>query len=291
MGPIFDGHCSGALVKYFYGSCEMIGINYGDKFPWQRISKDADKIWMVDFSLQPFDQMVKLQQLSGDRLIWIDHHKSAIEEHKDWNHNHYEYLSINGTRKIGKGACQLVFEYLQAELHFSGVLPTFVKLLAEYDVWDHSDPRALSFQYGMRMQKNTFPDNQKLWASLFDAEEVQRITEIGSTILEYEIAQNEKYASACAFETDLDGLKCIAINKSLTNSQVFDSVWNPEKYDAMLSFGYRKGQWTVTLYSDKPDIDVSVIAKNRGGGGHRGAAGFQCSELPFKLNFGEITLK
>ena len=65
---------------------------------------------------------------------------------------------------------------------------------------------------------------------------------------------------------------------------LFSSIWNPEKYDAMLTFGYRKGQWTVSLYSDRDDVDVSVIAKNRGGGGHKGASGFQCKELPFELN-------
>ena len=28
-----DGHCSGAIVKMVYPECELIGINYGDKFP------------------------------------------------------------------------------------------------------------------------------------------------------------------------------------------------------------------------------------------------------------------
>ncbi len=88
---------------------------------------------------------------------------------------------------------------------------------------------------------------------------------------------------ACGFDTTMDGLRCVAINRMLTNSQMFDSVWDPEKYDAMLTFGWRKGQWTVSLYSTKDDVDVSVIAKNRGGGGHKGAAGFQCSELPFYM--------
>ena len=70
----------------------------------------------------------------------------------------------------------------------------------------------------------------------------------------------------------------------LTNSQMFDSVWDNTKYDAMLTFGWRKGKWTVSLYTDKEHVDVSVAAKNRGGGGHKQAAGFQCEELPFLNN-------
>jgi nanoRNase/pAp phosphatase (c-di-AMP/oligoRNAs hydrolase) len=38
-------------------------------------------------------------------------------------------------------------------------------------------------------------------------------------------------------------------------------------------------QYTVSLYSET--IDVSVIAKKHGGGGHKGAAGFVCPKLPF----------
>ena len=79
----------------------------------------------------------------------------------------------------------------------------------------------------------------------------------------------------------MDGLKCIAVNKLNTNSQLFDSVWNPEEYDAMLTFGYANGQWTVSLYSDKDDVNVGEVAKKHGGGGHVGAAGFQTDKLPF----------
>jgi hypothetical protein len=29
-----DGHCSGAIISLVYPDCELIGINYGDEFPW-----------------------------------------------------------------------------------------------------------------------------------------------------------------------------------------------------------------------------------------------------------------
>ena len=78
-----------------------------------------------------------------------------------------------------------------------------------------------------------------------------------------------------------DGLRCIAVNETMGNSLTFASVWDPEKYDAMLCFYWKRTQWTVSLFSDKPDVDVSGVCKARGGGGHTGASGFQCSTLPF----------
>lgn len=271
-----DGHCSGALIKLKHPECEMIGINYGDKFPWNSI-KFGEKIFMVDFSLQPFEDMVTLNKTCN--LVWIDHHKSAIEEAHKVGFLAYEQVLENGI-----GACALVWNYL----HPDEEIPYPIQILAEYDVWNHSDSNTLPFQFGIRMY-HTVPNEQGMdfWIGLLGEEENPEIAEQilvqGKTILNYVAQDNQKYISACAFDTEIDGLRCIAVNKMLTNSQVFDSVWDPDKYDAMLTFGWRKGQWTVSLYTDKSNIDVSVIAKNRGGGGHKGAAGFQAKELPFKI--------
>lgn len=264
-----DGQCAGASVKNFLRDAELIGINYGDEFPWETI-KPEDNVIMVDFSLQPFSDMQRLNKSCN--LLWIDHHKSAIEECI------YSEEMFWGIHRNGIGACALVWEW------FEHSVPLAVRLLAEYDVWNHKDPSTLPFQWGMRMM-DTKPENEVLWHSLFEAgqTELDPIIRTGETLLRYQAQENEKYIKSAAFETELDGLKCIAVNKMLTNSQLFDSVWDAEKYHAMLTFGYRKGKWTVSLYSTKQDVDVSTIAKIRGGGGHKGAAGFQCTILPFEL--------
>ncbi len=278
-----DGHCSGAIIKYKFPECEMIPIDYGDEFPWTTI-QPSETIYMVDFSLQPFEKMVKLQRLFPN-LIWIDHHKSAIEAYKDWNHTHHThstYLSIQGIRKVGIGACQLVWEYLFPNTP----VPKFVKLLAEYDVWNHSDPDTLPFQYGMRL-KETDPSTEegmKIWYRLIAASEfdLDSIIKDGRTVLKYQEQIDGRYCERFAFETEFEGLKAIAVNKGIANSNTFKSIKGLDKYDLMITFcmiGPEKG-WTVSLYTTKPDVDVSVIAKKYGGGGHKGAAGFQCKELP-----------
>ena len=276
-----DGHCSGAIVKLIHPICKMYPINYGDDFPWEEINQ-GERVFMVDFSLQPFEQMAKLA--SRCDLTWIDHHKSAIEDHKNWNNEHTEYLSIKGVRKVGIGACSLVWGYLFPEYS----QPDPVKRIAEYDVWNHKHPFTLPFQYGARMY-DTDPSKKEgmlFWRSLLLPDEeapfvtYSQVVKEGAICLKFEEQQNKK-ACKLAFGIEFEGLKCVAINRP-ANSKVFESVWDPKKYDVMLSFYLRKpDQWTVNLFTDKPDIDVSEIAKKYGGGGHRGAAGFQCSELPF----------
>jgi phosphoesterase RecJ-like protein len=50
-----------------------------------------------------------------------------------------------------------------------------------------------------------------------------------------------------------------------------------------LSSGERKGQHKVSLRSTDDDVDVSIIARAQGGGGHRRAAGFSTTLEPAEL--------
>ncbi len=266
-----DGHCSGAIVKRRYPDCDLIPVNYGDKFPWNDIAP-GEEVIMVDFSLQPFDDMLRLAALAA--LTWIDHHISAIREH--------EIHGLDATVVLdeARAGCELTWEHLKE----NRAMPRAVCLLGRYDVWDHSDKDTLPFQYGMRLE-DTDPERQAFWSGVFAkfSNKFRDILTNGKVVLRYIERENEKYAKACAFATQLDGLRCIAANRMLANSQTFDSVWDPNVYDAMLIFGWRKDKWTVNLYSDKEDVDVSEVAKRYGGGGHREASGFSVDVLPFEL--------
>lgn len=267
-----DGFASGAIVKYEKPECVVLGINYGQEFPFWMINADETVI-LVDFTLQPFELMEKLQQECGE-LIWIDHHSSAIEEAD--KHDFYP----RGIQRVGIGACALTWEFFRGD-----PMPDAIKLLAEYDVWNHSDPRTLPFQYGFRFFENTYPDNQEFWEPFLSGDRnVDDIVQIGATLLTYEDRQNKKYADTYAFETSFGGLTAICVNKGMTNSKIFDSVYDPGKHDIMITFCRMKPpayQWTVSLYSIKEDVDCGQLASKFGGGGHKGAAGFQCEMLPF----------
>lgn len=273
-----DGHCSGAIIKNLHPECEMIGINYGQEFPFDTVAKD-EIVYMVDFCLQPFDLMEKLNSIC--QLIWIDHHKTAIDEAYDKG-----FIARGGQLiRDGMAGCELVWEY---EYQHQKTVNKAVYLLGRYDVWDHSDPETLPFQYGMRMIGDTLPGSE-IWKELFNNNDLtSEIITTGKIVIEYERQQNIKFCRAYSFETAIEkdgqSLSAICINRGLTNSQIFDSVYNPEKHDLMITFCRLKppaGKWTVSLYSTKNEIDCGTIAKSFGGGGHKGAAGFQCVELPF----------
>ncbi len=287
-----DGHCSGAIVKKAIPDVELIGINYGDEFPWDKIDSETT-VYMVDFCLQPFDLMLQLNN-SCRKLVWIDHHKSAIGEYQEIA------IDIYGMRNIKKAACELCWEYFFT----GGELPRTVKMLGRYDVWDKSDNKMweneiLPFQFGMRLYDTdpsltgednawfhlfyplpNYGENERIFYGDLENSYYNSVVNEGTTILRYQRQTNQKYISAYGFEAEFEGKRAICVNKGMTNSQLFDSVYDEEKHDIMMTFCLKKpGQWTISLYSTT--IDVSVIAKKHGGGGHKGAAGFQIDKLPF----------
>lgn len=271
-----DGKASGAVIwKKFCDQVEwqkdFIAAQYGEEFPFERIS-EGETVIMADFSLQPFDsEMTKLADMC--KLVWIDHHSTAIKDYKNSG------LRLAGLRKDGEAACSLCWRYFFPRQP----VPLALKYLSLYDIWDHSNPNVLPFQYGLRMEYTNLESEiwQKIWVS--DPVWISSVINVGKTLLKYEERTNNIYRSAFAFPVTLDGYKCLAINRGLCGSLVFGEEIN--NYDMVIAFVlHEKGperSWNVSLYSTQDHVDCGQIAKTHGGGGHKGAAGFTCLELPF----------
>jgi len=275
-----DGQSSAAIINLWYKNkrtIQLIPIDHGEPFPWELIHSD-DTVYVVDYVLSPFKDMVQLNNIC--ELIWIDHHKSAIENYNESIKNGAK--GIKGLREIGRGACELVWNYMYPY----DQLPESIYYLSLYDVWKHQEePNSLYFQYGMKGIDNTNPSNEDLWEKLIFNNNRNLMTDIiknGKVIIEYQRTQNKRLCEFVAFETDLDGFSAIAINNGPPgSSQRFESVWDNKKYDLMINFYRKDHQWVISLYTDKNEVDVSNIAKGYGGGGHMQAAGMSLDTLPF----------
>lgn len=276
-----DGMCSGAIVKKFLSNAKLIGVNHGEDFDFGE-AKDKNVI-MVDFSLQPIESMLEVCKISKT-FFWIDHHKSAILEYQK-NKDLFEEYNHKFTivTDLEKAACELTWNYF-VQNHSE-----LVYLLGRYDVWDHQDVRVPIFQLGAKtydLDPRT-ENGMQNWHLLFDecqnpsSKMIESIVEKGKQIKAYLDNNNKTSTEGLFHDVELAGYKFIAINK-MGGFNVFKHVYNPQKYDAALTyFRLGNGKWSFGLYTDKPEIDVSIIAKSKGGGGHKGAAGFQCDELFF----------
>jgi len=284
-----DGQCSAAIVKKRYPEAELIGWNYGDEIPWDRL-KGKDVI-MVDLAFQPNDLMIELLD-KAHSLVWIDHHKSAIKDAMDSMVD-----DLAGMRIVGYGACELTWKFFFPEKK----MPQGVRLLGLYDTWKWKDEpkgeqeRILNFQFGMRGVDDTTP-TARCWDRLFrDTGFALDDLMIGGRYVRTYQQKQDEAKSKSAFETilvtdtipstlhgEMQGSRVLAL-MGVKGSQAFDPVWEDHPdCQAMMAFEWRKGQWHVALYSDR-GFDCGEVCKAFGGGGHKGAGGFQCATLPFDL--------
>lgn len=269
-----DGKCAGAIVAkaYPHAQGEYLPINYNQPFPFDKIERD-ETVVIVDFSLQKEGEFERLLEITPS-VIWIDHHKTAIEK--------YAHLEdrILGIRRDGVSGCELTWEYFYLLIPFSNQAPPeVVKLLGDYDIW--------AFQYGEytnRLQVgirlyNTHPLSPD-WDRWLSSDYIPtKEMEEGKIALKYRNSQYAGLIKAWSFPTTFEGYRAIACNAGSVSSQLFDTVGGD--YDLLIPFVFDGSQWTVSLYTREDEIDVSEIAKKYGGGGHKGAAGFQCKVLPF----------
>jgi site-specific DNA-adenine methylase/ATP-dependent DNA ligase len=271
-----DGITAGAIVAREHPKVELRSINYGQDFPWDDL-ENREIVYMVDFAMQPFTDMVKLKRRldkQGSRFIWIDHHASALDEAKAAG------FECDGLRKNGDAGCELTWRYLHPE----DSMPEVVRYAGRFDVWDHSDPNTMLVHYAMEALRDAHEPTSAWWGSWLrkGKGDFGELIQQGKSIAAWLDRFNADKMGATSFEFDWEGLKCVGACTSIPGSMQFESVRKGR--DAAVAFGYSpSGQWTVSMYGLKPGVDVAKICAKHGGGGHKGAGGFQCKRLPFEL--------
>lgn len=288
----FDGIFCREIARKFLPDAELIGWDYGDDTP--NIPKDA-RLYMLDISIGDTGLINQDGLMDHPNLIWIDHHKSAIEKYP---------ATIPGYRIDGVAACRLAwqwFRFLQQGLdpHRNQLDPNMpgkcqfverkvsepwaVRLAGEYDIWDKRDSDAELFQHGLRSE-NLSPE---IWDALLDATNpmsstVVRLLNQGRALQYARTKENASVIKEIGFTLQWEGLTFLACNAARYNSLLFTEGLTPE-HDACFGFKWTGKEWSVSLYHapGKEQHDLSKIAVKYGGGGHRGACGFRTKRLPF----------
>jgi nanoRNase/pAp phosphatase (c-di-AMP/oligoRNAs hydrolase) len=263
-----DGICSGAIVHQKYPNCEMLGFDYGDSIK-DNYPSERESIILVDISL-PREEMMNLVNRES-KVIWIDHHNSVIVDSVE-----HEYDKIRGFRKVGVGACELTWRYF-----FEGDVPNSVHLLANYDVWNHTDRRVVPFQYGVKtLGLNVYDPT---WIKIFSDELNEDLIKTGRCIVRYVKQEAFNLFQRTLYIDIWNNYNVIFINSCITDNMLYALIpMNLYGHDIIVSY-YRisKDKYKVSIRAVKDSIDVSLLAAEYGGGGHKGAAGFICEKLPW----------
>ena len=315
----FDGKLSNEVCRYWLNrlhpnaTIHSYGWDYGRPVPLPYID-DAktttmgwpcfDAIYIVDLSV---DDLMARPDLR-DKIVWIDHHKSAIEK---WD-NRTGPISGNpvpnfaGTRIDGVAACRLCWQWFTWGKLPNGVLsskqdfiepltkqlfvdrqlkePALIRVAGEYDIWDHRDPDAKALQFGLRalsdVEYRRLVDAEFLGAvtgARTPSNELFRAIAQGYAIKSYVDKQADEYSAAYAHTIKWNGLTWCVLNIGQRgNSDLMLGGIKPE-HDACFAWRFDGKQVLVSLYHapGREHHDLSKIAVMYGGGGHKGACGFR----------------
>lgn len=286
-----DGKCAGFWVRELAYAKELayvteyigyIRMDYGRKFPFDKIKKN-ETVYIVDYSIEP-SEMDKLLKITPN-VTWIDHHISAIKKYENYD------KEIRGVRYNGVAGCMLTYCYLK-HMTNSGIgdikpfeesmtedAPMFTKLIADYDVWTFKYGHSTKeFHAGFKALPNTEPTSN-WWLKLNDPVYGYGATDFlikeGISRIQYRKETMTHYCETFGFEVMFNGYKCFAVNMGMMSSDDF-VIGNIDDYDMLIGFVFNGHEWRYSLRSTK--VDCSKVAMLYGGGGHKGAAGFNTKE-------------
>lgn len=264
------------------------------------------------------EQIQPIDRWDSSNIIWIDHHKTSIASHPSsipgyridgvaacrlaWQW----FLATSPQPFDGMGK---LLPSKQAFVDRRVSEPLAVKLAGEYDIWDKRDPDAELFQHGLRSCELTdaiwsilLSPNHSLTPAEFEelvsrGQDAARITselplnawvnmllERGRVIQFVRDQEYKEVIQSQGFDVEFENLKMLACcsHECDIRSHLFAAGVKPH-HQALLGFTFTGKAWRVSLYHapGHEHLDLSVIAKKFGGGGHSGAAGMILQTLPF----------
>jgi oligoribonuclease NrnB/cAMP/cGMP phosphodiesterase (DHH superfamily) len=284
-----DGWVSAYWVKkhldntdILYTPTDFIEMNYDKKFNFD-IIKNSEVVYMVDFSLNPED-MLKLAQKA--HLIWIDHHKTAIDKMKDYINLDEDFK--DGIRIDGVAACALTWAYVTGSEGTESLIedaPLFTQYVHLWDTWQWKNHPEASKIEAFITAFNSYvngPCDPVFDNFITDDTTVSRVVQVGYNMIMFRDVYGQQLCESIGNLIKFEGYECFACNMPRSNSEWFKSI-DPSTYDILMPFYYnmKTKQFCVSLYTSNPKIDVGKIAVKYNGGGHFSSAGFQCRNLPF----------
>lgn len=296
----FDGIFCREIAKKFIPDADFIGWDYGD--PLLKFPEDGT-VYLMDLSPDCFASFVNAGPAMIERLVWIDHHKSAIEGAI----GKYSAV-IPGYRIDGVAACRLTYQWFtrghnpsddavatfqlptkEEFIHRKVSEPYAVRLAGEYDIFDKRDPDAELFQHGLRTRNidTAMWGDTPYWtiilSNLIEAKALVNDLLVSGRYLQY--AREQEYKEVITqqgFDATFEGYTYLACNSHELDirSQLFEAGIKPH-HDGLLGFTWTGKDWRVSLYGVRGPvgIDHSLIAVKHGGGGHINACGFRAKTL------------
>lgn len=254
---LYHGNCAdGFGAAYSAWLClqeraEYLPVSHGQEPP--DLPRQA-QVAIVDFSY-PRATLLKLrEEVAG--LVVLDHHKSAEIELQGLDFAHFA---------MDKAGVRMAWEFW----HPDQPLPDLLAYVEDRDLWRWRLPRSREVSQALHSYPMRGPEDFPLWQQF----QVEELKHEGQAILRYQQLLITRAASRVRW-IELAGHKIPAVNSCLFQSEVCEELCRRYPEAPFSATWYVKDQRQAWSLRSVGEFDVSQVAAQFGGGGHRNAAGF-----------------
>lgn len=269
IAVVYHGKCpdgfGGAYAawKKFGETADYIPAVHGAPAP----DLQGREVYMIDFSY-PQDVLLAIEK-TAKRLVVLDHHMGAREAVESVK----EHVFDND-----HSGCGIAWEYF----HPGTPLPRLLTYIQDNDLWRHALPHGKEVAAYIGTMQFQFESFDSVVSKVDTDEGFAQIIQKGSAFAEY-FEHTVSHMLEYAEMVQLDEYTVLAVNSPrLFRSELGHRLASKHAPFAIVWY-VSEGKWHFSLRGDGT-VDVSEIARRRGGNGHHDAASFRQSlskPLPF----------
>ena len=220
-------------------------------------------VFIVDFCYpEPIMREIARDAAS---IVVLDHHKTAEKACADLKYCHFD---------MHQSGAVLAWKYLFKDIP----VPALIQHVQDRDLWTWAIPNSKEILSVVDSYDRSFAnwDNLNNKIGMIYSSGWYQMVESGRDILKYKNSIIKTVVSN-AHKVNILGDEVIAVNSSCFQSEIGNILSEGADYAAVYFFdGYR---YRFSLRSKENGIDVSEVALEFGGGGHRNAAGFTTESI------------
>ncbi|MEK7566059.1 MAG: DHHA1 domain-containing protein [Patescibacteria group bacterium] len=255
---------AGAWVawKKFKNKAKYIAAGYSN--PPKNNFKNKE-IYLIDFCFNSAESMKKLLK-NNKKVIVVDHHISAKK---------LVEISTENCFDINHSGCVLAWKYFFPKKS----VPKLLQHIEDMDLWKFKKKNTREIIASLDTYEFKFSIWNKVVKALENHSSTKKYIDEGRAIVKYQDTLIKKLADG-GIEVKLDKKRAVSVNSPILISEIGNYIYS-KKGKIGLVWSSENGKVRVSLRSQK-GVDVSKIAKNYGGGGHKQASGFS---FDYKFDF------
>jgi nanoRNase/pAp phosphatase (c-di-AMP/oligoRNAs hydrolase) len=272
---IYHANCADGVAaawcfwKQFGDEYEYHAGAYGKPTP-DILDRD---VYLVDFSYK--HDVTEMICQYANKVVLLDHHKTALEDL--WDLTKYENFDMSYATLNHSGA-RIAWDYVKKQTAHKRKMPGLLPHIEDRDLWHFKLEGTKEYMAAAFSYDTTIETYDKLFsASLKDFKLMKKEGAVLLRQFDKDIKSivkhNTRMVSFCGYTVPIvnaNGKFASEIGNVLAQEHPFAITYCDAK------------EYTEISLRSVGDFDVSKIAKQNGGGGHKNAAGFKVSINDFR---------